>query len=51
VDAAGDLTRLVTLLAQRKLVAPIELETDWQNVAHAINALSRRSRSSPCGAR
>ena len=43
MDAAGDLTRLVTLLAQRKLVAPVELEADWQNVAHAITALRKRT--------
>jgi NADPH:quinone reductase len=43
MDAAGDLTRLVTLLAQRKLVAPVELEADWQNVAHAITALLKRT--------
>ena len=43
MDAAGDLTRLVTLLAQRKLVAPVELEANWQNVAHAINALLTRT--------
>ena len=43
MDTAGDLTRLVTLLAQRKLVAPVELEADWQNVAHAIDALLTRT--------
>jgi NADPH:quinone reductase-like Zn-dependent oxidoreductase len=42
MEAARDLTRLVTLLAQRKLVAPVELEADWHNVAQAIDALLKR---------
>jgi len=43
MDAAGDLTRLVTLLAQRKLVAPVEFEADWQDVGHAIDARLQRT--------
>jgi NADPH2:quinone reductase len=43
MDAAGDLARLVTLLAQRKLVAPVELEAGWQDVGHAIDALLQRT--------
>jgi NADPH2:quinone reductase len=42
MDAAGDLARLVTLLAQKKLVAPVELEADWQDIGHAIDALLQR---------
>jgi NADPH:quinone reductase len=44
MDAAGDLARLVTMLAQQKLVfAPVELEADRQNVGLAIDALLRRT--------
>jgi NADPH2:quinone reductase len=42
MDTAGDLARLVTLLAQRELRAPVELETSWQNVGDAIDALLQR---------
>jgi NADPH:quinone reductase-like Zn-dependent oxidoreductase len=42
-DAAGDLARLVRLVEQRKLVAPVELETPWQDVGRAIDALLSRS--------
>jgi hypothetical protein len=43
MDAARELARLVTLLAQQKLVAPVELEADWQDVGHAIDALLKRT--------
>jgi NADPH:quinone reductase-like Zn-dependent oxidoreductase len=43
MDAAGDLARLVTMLAQQKLVAPVELEADWQDVGHAIDAALKRT--------
>ena len=43
MDATRDLTRLVTLLAQRRLAAPVELEADWQDIGHAINALLDRT--------
>jgi NADPH:quinone reductase len=43
MDAARDLARLVTLLAQQKLVAPVALEADWQDVGHAIDALLKRT--------
>jgi hypothetical protein len=43
MDAAGDLARLVWLLAQQKLIAPVELEADWQDVGHAIDALLKRT--------
>ena len=43
MDAARDLSRLVTLLAQQKLVAPVALEADWQDVGHAIDALLKRT--------
>jgi NADPH:quinone reductase-like Zn-dependent oxidoreductase len=43
MDAASDLARLLTLLAQRKLVAPVELEADWRNVGDAIDALLTRT--------
>jgi NADPH2:quinone reductase len=43
MDAAGDLARLVTLLAQQKLVAPVEIEAGWQDVGHAIDALLQRT--------
>jgi hypothetical protein len=43
MDAPGDLARLVTLLEQQKLVAPVELEADWQDVGHAIDALLKRT--------
>ena len=38
-DRAGDLARLVSLLAQKTLIAPVELEAGWHNVGHAIDAL------------
>ena len=41
-DTAGDLARLVGLTAERRLVAPIELEARWQDVAGAIEALLER---------
>ena len=40
--AAGDLTRLVQLLEQRKLVAPVGLEAPWQEIERAIEALIAR---------
>jgi NADPH:quinone reductase-like Zn-dependent oxidoreductase len=43
MDAADDLARLVTLLAQQRLVAPVGLEADWQDVHHAIDALLQRT--------
>ena len=43
MDAAGDLARLVTLLAQRKLHAPVELEASWQEIGAAIDALLKRT--------
>jgi NADPH2:quinone reductase len=43
MNTAGDLARLVTLLAQQKLIAPVELEADWQDVGHAIDALLKRT--------
>jgi NADPH2:quinone reductase len=43
MDAAGDLARLVTLLAQRKLRAPVELEADWHEIGDAIDALLKRT--------
>jgi NADPH:quinone reductase-like Zn-dependent oxidoreductase len=36
-------SRLVTLLAQQKLVDVVELEADWQDVSHAIDALLKRT--------
>jgi NADPH:quinone reductase len=42
MDAAGDLARLVTLLAQQKLVAPVELKADSQDIGHALDALLKR---------
>jgi NADPH:quinone reductase len=42
-DASGDLARLMHLLAERKLVAPIELEANWQDVGRAIDALLTRT--------
>jgi NADPH2:quinone reductase len=41
-DTAGDLARLVRLMAERALVAPIGLEAPWQDVAGAIEALLER---------
>ena len=43
MDAPGDLARLVALLAQRRLVAPVELEADWRDVVNAIDALPKRT--------
>lgn len=43
MDVPGDLTRLVMLVAQRKLVAPVGLEDNWQNIGHAIDALLNRT--------
>jgi NADPH:quinone reductase len=41
-DTAGDLSRLLLLMQQRKLVAPLELETSWRDVGRAIEALLTR---------
>ena len=41
--AADDLARLVRLLEQRRLVAPVELEAPWQDVGRAIDALLTRT--------
>jgi NADPH:quinone reductase-like Zn-dependent oxidoreductase len=43
MNTAGDLARLVTLIAHQKLVAPVELEADWQDVGRAIDALLKRT--------
>jgi NADPH2:quinone reductase len=42
MNAAGDLGRLVSLMEQGKLVAPVELEAPWQDIAGAIDALLSR---------
>src|SRR5262245_16332556 len=42
MDVAGDLARLVSLTAQQKLIAPVELEAPWQEVGRAIEALLTR---------
>jgi NADPH2:quinone reductase len=41
-DTAADLARLVLLLQQQRLVAPVELEASWRDVSRAIDALLRR---------
>jgi NADPH2:quinone reductase len=41
-DTAGDLSRLLLLIQQRKLVAPLELEASWREVGRAIEALLTR---------
>jgi NADPH:quinone reductase len=41
-DAAPDLDRLLRLLEQRRLLAPVQLEAPWQNAAEAIEALLAR---------
>jgi NADPH:quinone reductase-like Zn-dependent oxidoreductase len=41
-DNAADLARLILLLQQRKLVAPVELEASWRHVGRAIEALLTR---------
>jgi NADPH:quinone reductase len=41
-DTAGDLSRLLLLMQQRKLVAPLELEASWRDVGRAIEALLTR---------
>jgi NADPH:quinone reductase len=43
MDVAGDLARLVRLLAKRKLHAPVELEAPWEDVGRAIDALLART--------
>lgn len=43
MDVPGDLARVVMLLVQRKLIAPVGLEDDWQNIGHAIDALLKRT--------
>jgi NADPH2:quinone reductase len=42
-DAAGDLSRLARLVAERKLTPPVELEAPWQETAAAIQALLTRA--------
>jgi NADPH2:quinone reductase len=41
-DTAGDLSRILLLMQQRKLVAPLELEASWRDVGRAIEALLTR---------
>lgn len=41
-DTASDLNRLLRLIQQGGLVAPVELEAPWQNAADAIEALLAR---------
>ena len=41
-DTAADLARLLRLLEEGRLVAPIELEAPWQEIASAIEALLER---------
>jgi NADPH:quinone reductase-like Zn-dependent oxidoreductase len=43
MDAASDLARLVRLLEDGRLTAPVELEAPWQEVGAAIDALLTRS--------
>jgi NADPH:quinone reductase len=43
MNAADALARLVGLLQQRKLTAPVELEAPWQDIGRAIDALLTRS--------
>jgi NADPH:quinone reductase-like Zn-dependent oxidoreductase len=42
MNVAGDLARLVSLTAQRKLIAPVALEAPWQEIGRAIDALLAR---------
>jgi NADPH:quinone reductase-like Zn-dependent oxidoreductase len=42
MNVAGDLARLVSLTAQRKLIAPVALEAPWQEIGRAIEALLAR---------
>jgi NADPH:quinone reductase-like Zn-dependent oxidoreductase len=39
----SDLARLVRLLEQRKLAAPVEFEAPWQDIGRAIDALLTRT--------
>ena len=41
-NVTSDLARLVRLLEQRKLAAPVEFEAPWQDVGHAIDRLLGR---------
>jgi NADPH:quinone reductase len=41
--AADDLARLLSLLADRKLVAPVQLEAPWREIGRAIEALRSRT--------
>jgi len=41
-DTASTLARLMTLIEQGKLVAPVELEAPWQEIGRAIGALLAR---------
>jgi len=41
-DTAADLARLLRLLEEGRLVAPIEFEAPWQEIASAIEALLER---------
>jgi NADPH:quinone reductase len=41
-DTGGDLSRLVLLIQQQKLVAPLEFEASWRDVRGAIEALLTR---------
>jgi hypothetical protein len=43
MNAANALARLVRLLEERKLTAPIELEMAWQAIHVAIDALMTRT--------
>jgi NADPH2:quinone reductase len=42
-NTTSDLARLVRLLDERKLVAPVGFEAPWQDLAHAIDALLTRT--------
>jgi NADPH:quinone reductase len=43
MNPPSDLTRLVRLLEQRKLAAPVEFEAPWQDIGRAIDALLTRT--------
>jgi hypothetical protein len=43
MDAASALARLVRLLEDGRLTAPVELEAPWQDVGAAIDALLARA--------
>jgi NADPH:quinone reductase-like Zn-dependent oxidoreductase len=43
LNVTSDLGRLVRLLEQRKLVAPVEFEAPWQDVGRAIDGLLARA--------